>query len=97
VFSGLLLLLMGGAVLWTGVGGEAGTTSRGWQATLTIWLEGQARSVTSTLAKAPGWAVGVGLLVLVAGLAWVAMRELGWGQGSRATPRHSQPDEDSDE
>ena len=96
VFSGLLLLLMGGAVLWTGVGGGAGTTSSGWQATLTVWLEGHARSVTSALARAPGWAVGVGLLVLVAGLAWLAARELGWIRGHRATPGLSQPGEESD-
>ena len=95
-FSGILLLLMGGAVLWTGVGGGAGTSSSGWQETLTIWLQAQARGVTSALAKAPGWAAGVGLLVVVAGLAWVAARELGWAQGTRATPRHSRPEEDSD-
>lgn len=96
VFSGILLLLMGGAVLWTGIGGGASTPSSGWQATLTIWLQAQAHAVTSALAKAPGWAVGVGLIVLVAGLAWVAAREVGWAQGSRATPRPSQPEEDSD-
>ncbi len=52
--------------------------------------------MTSALAKAPGWAVGIGLLVLVAGLAGLAARELGVAPGRRATPPNSPPREDTD-
>ncbi|NNM97902.1 MAG: cytochrome c biogenesis protein CcdA [Candidatus Dormibacteraeota bacterium] len=94
--SGVLLLLMGGAVLWTGLSGGAGASPGGWQETLTVWLQAQARTMTSALAKAPGWAVGIGLLVLVAGLAGLAARELGVAPGRRATPPNSPPREDTD-
>ncbi len=76
--SGLLLALMGVGMGWIGLTGEAMPTPSGWQAELTVRLQGYGQAVTNGLAWLPGWAAAAALLLLVALLGLLALRQVGW-------------------
>jgi cytochrome c-type biogenesis protein len=75
--SGLLLLLMAGAMIWVGFTFGSMQTLTGWQATLAVSLQHVGRVITSMFAWLPNWAAAIILLLLVALLAWRALRQVG--------------------
>lgn len=74
--SGALLLLMGAGMVWVGVAFDAMPTPTGWQAGFAVQLQQIGQSLTKALAWIPGWVAVVGLVGLVAGLAWRALHQM---------------------
>ncbi|MGI9049513.1 MAG: cytochrome c biogenesis CcdA family protein [Rubrobacteraceae bacterium] len=75
--SGALLALMGAATLYIGL---AYTTmpgaSGGWQADLSVRLQGYGKAATEALSWMPGWAAAALLLIAVGSLSWRALRQV---------------------
>ena len=95
LISGVLLILMGGLMLWIGLVGNAMPTPTGWQASLSARLSHYGRVVTDALDWVPGWAAATVVVVVVVLLARRALRQLGWiGARDREHPNY---EEDSDE
>src|SRR6266849_2033187 len=59
--SGLILLAMGGVVIWIGLRGNS-MPSSGWQVSLSAHLQHYAHVVSGWAKTLPGWITGVGLL-----------------------------------
>ena len=76
--SGLLLALIGTATVWIGLTTEAMPASGGWQARVAVSLQGYGRAITDNFSWAPGWVAAVFFLLVVALLAWRALRQVGW-------------------
>lgn len=76
--SGLLLLLMGAATIWTGLAGNAMPALTGWQAMLAVQLQHDGQHITNALTWLPGWAAALLLSIVLALLAWRALRQVGW-------------------
>ncbi len=77
LLSGLLLLFMGGAMIWVGATSTAMPTPAGWQATFFVWLQHIGRVITGALAFLPNWVVALALFFLVGGLSWRALKQVG--------------------
>src|SRR5712692_9147708 len=77
LFSGLLLLLMGGAMIWVGITSTAMPTPVGWQATFFVWLQHIGRVMTGTFSWLPNWAAILVLFILIGGLSWRALKQVG--------------------
>jgi cytochrome c-type biogenesis protein len=75
--SGLLLLLMAGTMIWVGFTFGSMQTLTGWQATLAVSLQHVGRVITDAFAWLPNWAAALVLLLLIALLAWRALRQVG--------------------
>jgi cytochrome c biogenesis protein CcdA len=74
--SGLLLLIMAGAMVWVGFTFGSMESLTGWQATLAISLQHVGRAVTGAFAWLPNWATALILLLLLALLAWRALNQV---------------------
>jgi cytochrome c-type biogenesis protein len=74
--SGLLLTLMGAATLYVGLAVDAMPASGGWQADLSVRLQGYGQALTEALSWIPGWVGAIVLLIVVALLAWRALRQV---------------------
>lgn len=74
--SGILLVLMGAATLYVGLAYDAMPTPSGWQATLSVRLQHYGQTLTEALSWVPGWAAAIFLLVVVALLAWRALKQV---------------------
>lgn len=80
--SSLLLLAMGGWMIWAGFTSDGLTPSRGWQLWLSSRVQHYGQVATDGLAWLPGWAAVV-LLALIVGYATRrAMRQIGWSRDS---------------
>jgi len=90
--SGLLLALMGAGMVWIGLAGEAMPALSGWQAELTVRLQGYGQAVTNVLSWIPGWVAAVALLFLVALLALRALWQVGWIGERREEGAMKQPE-----
>jgi cytochrome c biogenesis protein CcdA len=77
LLSGLLLLLMGGAMIWVGLTSTAMPVPAGWQASLFVWLQHVGRVIMGALSWLPIWTVALVLLVLIGGLAFRALKQVG--------------------
>ncbi len=77
LLSGLLLLLMGGAMIWVGLTSTAMPTPTGWQATIFVWLQHVGRVMTGALSWIPNWVVALVLFLLLGLLAWRAIEQVG--------------------
>src|SRR6266487_655895 len=77
LFSGLLLLLMGGAMIWVGLTSTAMSVPIGWQASFFVWLQHVGRVITGALSWLPNWAVALALLSFITWLAWRALKQVG--------------------
>jgi cytochrome c-type biogenesis protein len=75
--SGLLLLLMAIAMIWAGFTYGSMQTLTGWQAALAVGLQHVGRVIMGTFAWVPNWAAAIFLVLLVALLAWRALRQVG--------------------
>jgi hypothetical protein len=91
--SGVLLLLMGVGTLVVGLTTDGMPASTGWQADVSLWLQGVGNQVENVLGWMPGWAAALLLLVVVALLARRALRQVAPVPESEA----SWPDERSDD
>jgi len=72
--SGLILVAMGGVVIWIALRGNSMPTS-GWQVSLSAHLQHYAHVVTQWAKTLPGWTTGVAVVVALAVLAWKALRQ----------------------
>ncbi|HYU76208.1 MAG TPA: hypothetical protein VEL31_26345 [Ktedonobacteraceae bacterium] len=87
--SGILLLLIGGGMIWAGVIEGAMPQLSGWQTTLVVTLQHVGQVLTHALAWIPNW-LGALLVLLVLGLlAWYAFKQTGV-----LAPSHEQDDEE---
>ncbi len=84
LLSGLLLLLMGAAMIWVGLTSTAMPVPIGWQASFFVWLQHIGRVITSTFSWLPNWAATLVLLVLISGLAFRALKQVGITPGREA-------------
>lgn len=75
--SGLLLLIMAGAMIWVGFTFGSMQALTGWQATLAVSLQHVGRVITGAFAWLPNWAAALALMLIVALLAWRALRQVG--------------------
>lgn len=75
LFSGLLLLLMGGAMIWVGLTSTAMPTPTGWQATFFVWLQHVGQLITGALAFLPNWIVALALILFTGLLAKCALKQ----------------------
>ncbi len=85
LFSGLLLLLMGGAMIWVGLTSTAMPTPAGWQAMFFVWLQHIGRVMTGMLSWIPNWAAVLVLVMLISLLAWRALKQVGATPNREAT------------
>lgn len=74
--SGVLLALMGGAVIWVGLASDAMPSPSGWQANVSSHLQHYGHQLTTALAWLPNWTAALIAAALVALLARRALREL---------------------
>lgn len=88
--SGILLALMGGWALVVSTQGGMQSSSTGWQGRLLLWLQRQGRSASDILDNFPGWTIAVALITIIALLARLAARQIGWLESS------TQPEESID-
>jgi cytochrome c-type biogenesis protein len=86
--SGLLLLLMAGAMIWVGFTFGSMQTLTGWQATLAVSLQHIGRVITDAFAWLPNWAAALVLLLLIALLAWRALRQVGSNAANEVAQAH---------
>ncbi len=77
LLSGLLLLLMGGAMIWVGFTSTAMVAPTGWQASFFVWLQHIGRVMTGSLSWMPNWVVALVLVLFIVLLAWYALRQRG--------------------
>jgi cytochrome c biogenesis protein CcdA len=91
LLSGLLLLLMGVALIWVGFASRAMPALGGWQATFFVSLQHSGRVITGALSWIPNWVAVVLLVLLIALLAWRALRQ---GE-TRTTDEAATPTDDA--
>src|SRR6266700_8265494 len=75
--SGLLLILIGGSMLWVGLAYSSMPPLADWQEQFAVSLQHVGQVITNALAWLPNWAGAVILLALIGGLAWYALRQVG--------------------
>ncbi|MDP9367637.1 MAG: cytochrome c biogenesis protein CcdA [Chloroflexota bacterium] len=84
--SGLLLALMGVAMVWIGLTSDGMPASSGWQVRLSARLQHYGRVITDALAWLPGWASVALLALVLILLAGRALKQVGWiGRASEET------------
>ena len=77
LLSGLLLLVMGGAMIWVGITSTAMSTPAGWQATFFVWLQHLGRMMTGAFSWLPNWVAILVLVMVIGGLSWRALKQVG--------------------
>jgi cytochrome c-type biogenesis protein len=75
--SGLLLLIMAVAMIWVGLTFGSMRPLTGLQAGLAVSLQHIGRAITGAFSWIPNWAAAMILLILVALLAWRALKQVG--------------------
>ena len=73
-------------MIWVGLTSAAMSVPAGWQASFFAWLQHIGRGMTGAFSWLPNWTAALALLVLVALLAWRALKQVGG-----ATPDHHEP------
>ncbi len=73
--SGLILVGMGGAVIWIATRGNS-MPSSGWQVALSAHLQHYAHLVTTWAKTVPGWITGLAVVAALVALAWKALRQV---------------------
>jgi len=84
--SGILLLLIGGGMLWIGFTASSMPTLTGWQAQFAVGLQHYGQVITNALSWIPNWVGIVLFLLLLGGLSWYALRQIGAGTDSSREP-----------
>ena len=87
--SGILLALIGGGMLWIGLAYRSMPPLAGWQIQLSAGLQHTGQLMTNALAWIPNWVGVLIFLVLLGGLSWYALRQIGIGADGRQEPPES--------
>ena len=87
--SGLLLALIGGGMLWIGLAYRSMPPLADWQVQLSAALQHVGQVITDALAWIPNWVGVLIFLILLGGLAWYALRQIGVGTDGRQEPLES--------
>ncbi len=74
LISGLILVGMGGVVIWIATRGNS-MPSSGWQVALSAHLQHYAHLVTRWAKTIPGWLTGLAVVGVLAALVWKALRQ----------------------
>jgi cytochrome c-type biogenesis protein len=77
--SGLLLALIGGGMLWIGLAYRSMPPLANWQVPLSAALQHVGQVITNALAWIPNWVGALISLILLGGLAWYALKQIGIG------------------
>ena len=72
--SGLILVAMGGVVIWIALRGNS-MPSSGWQLSLSAHLQHYAHVATRWANTLPGWTTGIAIVLGLTALAWKALRQ----------------------
>jgi len=83
LMSGLLLAVMGVAMLVIGLTSNAMPSARGWPAEFSAKLQHYAKVLTDALSFIPGWMAAAVLIIIVALLAWRAISQVSPEDDSR--------------
>jgi cytochrome c-type biogenesis protein len=75
--SGLLLLFIGGGMIWAGVTENSMPQLSGWQADLVVTLQHIGQVLTHATAWMPNWLAALLVLLALGGLAWFALKQTG--------------------
>ncbi len=75
--SGILLAIIGGGMLWIGLVYRSMPPLADWQVRFSAALQHIGQIVTNALAFVPNWVGALIFLVLLGGLAWYALRQVG--------------------
>lgn len=75
--SGILLLLIGGGMIWMGATSNAMPQLSDWQAELVVLLQSLGQTITNTLAWLPNWLSAFLLLLVLGLLAWRGLKQIG--------------------
>lgn len=84
--SGVILIGMGGVVIWIATRGSSMPTS-GWQVSLSANLQHYAHVLTQWAQTLPGWITGLAVIAALAALAWKGLREAAVPDGEDADSR----------
>jgi len=87
--SGLLLALIGGGMLWIGLAYRSMPPPSSWQVQLSAALQHVGQVITNALSWIPNWVGVLIFLVLLGGLAWYGLRQIGVGADGRREPPES--------
>lgn len=79
--SGLLLLLIGGSMLWVGLAYHSMPPLADWQIRFSESLQHIGQTITNALTWLPNWLGFVLFLAVLGGLAWIALKQIGIGRG----------------
>lgn len=90
--SGVLLLLIGGGMIWAGLTESAMPQLSDWQAGLVVTLQHIGQVLTNILAWIPNWLGALLLLLMLVFSAWYALKQTGV-----LTPHHDNDDEPLEE
>ena len=82
--SGLLLVLIGGSMLWVGLAYHSMPPLADWQIRLSESLQHSGQVITNTLAWIPNWVGLLLFLAILSGLAWIAFKQIGALRGKAA-------------
>ena len=74
--SGVLLVLIGGSMLWVGLAYNSMPALSGWQAEFAVNLQHVGQVTTSTFSWVPNWLGWLVFLVVLGSLAWYALRQI---------------------
>src|SRR5579885_3177915 len=92
LLSAALLAAMGGASIWVGLSSGAMPAPTGWQADLSLRLQGYGRAITDALAIVPGWALAVALVAAGLVLAWRALGQVTARDAPVCCPEPDEPE-----
>lgn len=79
--SGILLLLIGGSMLWVGLAYRSMPQLSDWQVRLSTSLQHSGQVITNALAWMPNWLSLILFLVILSGLAGIALKQIGMWRG----------------
>ncbi len=75
--SGLLLLVMGVAMIWVGFTSRSMPTLTGWQAMFSVSLQHVGKAMTTAFSWMPNWGAALLIVLFVALLAWRVLKQVG--------------------
>src|SRR5256886_2387541 len=87
--SGLLLVLIGGSMLWVGLAYSSMPPLADWQEQFAVSLQHVGQVITNALSWIPNWVGVLIFLVLLGGLVWYALRQIGVGADGSREPLES--------
>ena len=87
--TGLLLMVIGAAMLWVGLAYSSMPPLSDWQIRLAVSLQHVGQVITNALSWIPNWMGAIIVLALIGVLSWYALRQIGAGsndnEGAEAT------------